>query len=416
MDGSVNQMLTQKRIEALRPQATTKEYADGKISGLYFAMQPSGKGSWALRYRWHGKPSRLTLGGWPALSLATARDLAQRALGELARGSDPAAAKRAERQVIRQPKRDDDLVETVTERYLQLYCRPKTRARTASETARVLQTEIVARWRGKRLPEITRADVHAVLDAIVARGAPVAANRCLSALRGLFSFAIERGLIEASPCDRIRPPAPETSRERILSDDELAACWRATDSLAPPACQFIKILILTGLRRNEVAQMRYSEIDFETKTLHLPAIRCKNKTQHNLPLSQQTIELLRTLPRFENSDFIFTVGGEKPMTAYAQTKKRLAAKLPTDMQHWQFHDLRRTYASGCAKLGVPLHVVEKTLNHIGGSFRGVAGVYNRHSYSDEMRSAAETYARHVEALVSGVAKTNIVAMRKDAAS
>jgi integrase len=221
------------------------------------------------------------------------------------------------------------------------------------------------------------------------------------------AWAIERGLLETSLCDKIKRPSTETSRDRVLSDSELATVWRAAGALEAPYSAFVKLLILTGARRNEVARMRWAELDLEGKTWILPAARTKNGREHLVPLSNAAAGLLRGLPRVAGAEYVFTLSGRGPITAFDNVKKRL----PADMPAWTYHDLRRSMASGMARLGVNLPVIERCLNHVSGSFAGVAGVYQRHGFEDEKRAALETWGVHVEAIAAG-RPANVIALRQ----
>jgi integrase len=217
-------------------------------------------------------------------------------------------------------------------------------------------------------------------------------------------------LIEVSPCAGIRAPAAETSRDRVLSDDELKAVWRAAEALETPYNGFIKVLILTGARRSEVAEMMWREIDFDARLWRLPAARAKNATEHQIPLSNSAIDVLRALPRIAGSDLVFTLSGRVPIRGFHIVKTRVDDLMPA-CPPWTLHDLRRTFASGCARLGIAVHVVEAALNHKSGSIRGIAAIYNRYSYDVEKCAAMTAWARHVQVIVSGEAAANIILLR-----
>jgi len=398
--------LTAAAVEKLKPGQTRREIPDGRVGGLYFLIQPNGKRSWAMRFRFAGRSRKFTLGQYPAIDLKAARELARQAKGKIESGADPGVEKKAEKAKAFVPA--NDLVEDVIARFIAQYAKRKLKASTAAEAERLLNKEIVPVWRGRRLSEIKRPDIHNLLDGIIDR-APVTANRTLSWLKRVCSWAIERGLIEANPCGGIKPPAAETSRERILSDDELAAIWQASEGLGAPYRAFVRLLILTGQRRSEIAEMRWKEIDLENRAWTLPAARAKNGRAHQIPMPDQAIEILRILPRIAGSEFAFTVSGKQPITAFDKTKKRLDALLPPPAPApWTFHDFRRTAASGMARLGVNLPVIEKLLNHVSGSFAGIVGVYQRHSFADEKARAMAAWARHVESIVSGEPAGNVV--------
>jgi integrase len=249
--------LTAKAIENFAPTEKRREIPDGKIRGLHFILQPSGARSWAFRYRIAGKSCKLTLGSYPALSLQVARQLAGEAAQLIARGEDPAAKKQEARAAAQEEaRREDELVENIVTLYVDRHLKRNTRERTQYEVQRVLNREIVGRWRGRRLSSISMSDVHALLGGIVDRGKLVLANRTLSIFSRLCVWAMtQRKLITANPCAGISPPATETSRDRILSDAELAAVWRGAEELDDYFGAIIQLLILTGQRRQEVNGM-----------------------------------------------------------------------------------------------------------------------------------------------------------------
>ncbi len=391
--------LTIRKIESLKPGDTAKEYADGHIPGLYFELRPTGKASWVLRYRHGGKTRKLLIGPYPGISLAKARDLASKRKGEIADERDPAAEKRNAKVIARTPT-DHLLVERVVEQFIERYC--KTTLRTWGETERLLNKEIVGRWKGRRLADIGATDVITLLDNIVDRGSPIAANRTLAAFRRMCHWAVGRKLIGVSPCAGIEAPSPERSRDRVLTDDELRAVWLASEGLGWPFQPIVRLLLLTGQRRDEIASMRWSEIDSSTKTWTIPRERCKNDQAHVVPLSPQTVAILDGLPHIVGkSDLVFTSNGTMAVSGFSKAKTRLDALTPAGMPAWVFHDLRRSFASGCAKLGIGIHVVEKCLNHSSGTFKGIVSVYQKHDFADEKRAAMTTWANYVETLVNG---------------
>jgi integrase len=206
-------------------------------------------------------------------------------------------------------------------------------------------------------------------------------------------------------------PAAETARDRVLSDDELKAVWEAADALEPVYARFIKLLILTGQRLREVSELRWKETDLEKRVWTLPKERAKNGVEHTIPLSDQTIYILTACPRIAESDFVFTLTGRRSIQGHHLIKRRLDALMPPDTPPWVLHDIRRTVASGMAKLGINLPVIEKLLNHVSGSFAGIVGVYQRHSFSDEKRAAMTAWSRFVEQLAIGE-MGNVVQLRE----
>ena len=408
--------LTVRAIETIKPAATRQEIADGFVRGLYFVIQPSGAKSWAVRYRTLQRVARkYTLGSYPGIGLKDARELASRALVSIASGGDPAATKQAARAGAKKAP-DLDLIEKVVDSFVERYAKANTRASTAAETDRVLKKEVVGRWAGRRLTSITRADVHEMLDEVVDRGSPILANRLLAVFRKMCGWAIDRGLIETSPCDRVKAPSVAQTRNRVLADDELARIWKACDKLSYPFGPLTQLLALTGQRRDEVGGMRWSELDLEARLWTLPRDRAKNGVEHSIPLSPQAVAIIKALPRIGKSNaFLFTTNARAAVSGFSKTKVALDKTIVKDdgdpLPHWTFHDLRRTAATGMARLGVGLPIVEKVLNHVSGSFRGVAGVYNRHSFDTEKRHALESWAAFVERLVTGEPGGNVVTLK-----
>jgi integrase len=327
---------------------------------------------------------------------------------QAANGIDPGAAKQASKQVARAPA-PKDIVEKVAAQFMARHIKGLAPA-TIREATRIFDKEIVPAWRGRRLCEISKGDIHELLDRIADR-APVQANRVLAWIKGMCNFAMGRGIIETTPCLGIKPPTTETARDRVLSDDELRAVWLASDSLKMQHSAFVNLLILTGQRRNKVSELCWSELDLDAALWTLPKERAKNHRQHEIPLSDSAVTILRALPRIKDSDYVLTFSGRGPIRGHYLVKGRLDALLPADMPAWVFHDLRRSVASGLARLGVNLPVIEKLLNHVSGSFAGIVSVYQRHSFADEKRIAMTTWARHVEAIVAGTTAANIVSIR-----
>jgi integrase len=175
----------------------------------------------------------------------------------------------------------------------------------------------------------------------------------------------------------------------------------------------VKLLALTGQRRNEVARMQRNELDFDARLWTLPPARTKNRQPHEVPLSKAALAVLERAPRITESPFVFTTnGGASPASGYSKNKRRLDALLPADMPPWRLHDLRRSCASGLARIGVNLPVIEKVLNHASGSFAGIVAVYQKHHFSDEKRAALEAWGQHIDALVSRKPPSKVVRLRE----
>lgn len=427
-------MLTDVAIGKLQKPPSRREVPDGKIAGLYLVVQPSGAKSWALRYRVAGKPKKLTLGSYPAVGLAAARKQAQEATGEVARGNDPAGAKKAAREARKVDEAPSDLVKTVAESFIKLQLDRRKGVKDkklseswANETKRILEREVIPALGAKRLGALAKRDIHTMLDGIVKRGSPITANRVLAVFRRLCNWAVGRGHIAVSPCEGIESPAAEESRDRILDDEELKLACAAFESAGWPFGPIAKLLLLTGARRDEIASGRWSEIDLAAKTWTIARERSKNGLAHEIPLSDSAMKILAALPRTSGKSdaFVFSTTGKTPVSGFSKAKASIDEAMlatltkaaeereedPGDVKappHWTLHDLRRTAASGMAGIGFPPHVVEAVLNHKSGTIKGVAAVYNRYSYAAEKRQALDAWARRLDAIVSGAEASNVV--------
>jgi integrase len=341
-------------------------------------ISPSGRKTWFVTVRVDGRQKRVTIGTYPAISLCEARAQAQKTirdaqLGVFSRGKEPPAL---------------TLGETVP-LFIQLYAKPKNRGWKESE-------RLLGKFQGlfaKPLAYVARSDVVRVLDEIVASGTPYRANRSLSALKKLMNWALDRGMIDVNPIAGLKPPHKERAREHVLSDGDLADLMQAANDEGYPFGDAIKLLILTGQRRSEVAEMRWSEVDFERAVWIIPAARSKNSQAHEVPLSTPAVAFLMSLPRFLASNWIFTTTGRAPISGFGRLKRRLSDN--TAASGWRIHDIRRTAASGMARIGIAPHVIEKVLNHKTGTISGVAAVYNRYGYEQEKRAALDRWANFV---------------------
>jgi integrase len=343
-----------------------------------------------LRYRLGGRQHMRSIGrhGSP-WTPDTARREAQQALGEVAKGRDPFAER----------GRVAEAFVTEVPRFLERK-RAALRPRTFIEVQRHLTAQAGSLAR-LRLSEITRRAIAEHLAQIEATSGPIARNRVRSSLSTFFAWAISEGFIEPPGPVAGTDKAAEGSRDRILKDPELTVLWQV---LGPGDYgDIVRLLVLTGQRREEIGALRWSEVDLERNLVRLGAERTKNKRSHEVPLSRLARAIVvsrksqqsatRKGPAFDGAVF-----GSKGAGGWSARKAALDERLKA-MEPWTLHDLRRTAATGMANLGVPPHIVEAVLNHVSGHKAGVAGVYNRARYADEMRVALERWSEHVAALV-----------------
>ncbi len=393
------------------PERGQTDIWDAQIAGFGVRVSHTGTRTFVMVYRYQGDWRRDTLGKYPDVKLADARGKAEKARGDLRDGIDP----RGKRKTARPAPKAQSFV-TVVDAFIAGYVARNNRASTAAETERLLRSVFVPVWGRRALGEIKKADILHVIDGIMARGKPSSARHAFAAIRKFFNWCVERGHLDDSPWRTIKPPVKANSRDRVLSDAELALIWRAAEGQGWPFGRIVQLLMLTGQRRGEVVGLRWEELDLDAAVWTIPGSRTKNHKQHLVPLSPSVVAILKALPRIEGSEFAFPARGmpEQAYSGYSKGKRVLDADIDTvrrkeavaagrtadDIKHldWTLHDLRRTAATGMARAGVAPHVVERILNHVSGTFGGVAGVYNRFQYLDEMRAALELWETHIARL------------------
>lgn len=386
--------LTTKTIDAL-PSAKGKRYEvrDTVLPGLHIRVSATGGKVWYLAARVDGRLRRIKLGSYPVISLSDARQSAQDILRDIALGTyaeSGAGSPEAPTLTL------GDIIPQFIDRHAKRYT--KDWKGTQSVLLRMQKLH------SKPIDQIKRPDVVRELEAMIADikeagGKGTRANRGLAAIKKLYSWCIDQGIVEISPVAALKRPIKEVARDRLLTDDEIKSFWRGCEVEGYPFEQFGKLLLVTGQRLREISDMRWSELDLEKGTLTLKGSRTKNGTMHVLPLSPQAVAILSEIPRRLNSDFVFTTTGTTPISGFGRFKQRLDVFVGLDAEDWRFHDLRRTAATNMAIMGVQPHIIEAVLNHKTGIVSGVAAVYNRYAYVDEKREALERWAGRVTELV-----------------
>lgn len=438
-------ILTAASVKKLSPGVKRREVPDGGSggSGLRLVIQISGHKSWAMRFRRpDGRSANLTLGpvdltgaemevepiiGAP-LTLAAARKLAASIARERALGRDPITdhntAKR--RRKVEREERTANAFAPLARAFIEQHAKPKTRTWALSarllglrpDTLESIPKGLADRWRVRPVTEITPDDIHDLVDEIRRRGVPGWARRnggdsvawvAHARIAKFFSWLTQRRVITANPCSAVRRPDASTPRDRVLSDAEIKWLWRAAGDLGEPFGPLLKLLLLTGQRRSEVAEMTWDELSEDT--WNLPASRAKNGRPHTIPLSRLALEQIHGLHPM-GTTYVFSTTGDVPVSGWSKVKQRLDARMgelaraedaKAVIAPWVTHDLRRTAAAGFQRLGVPLPVTERILNHVSGSFGGIVGIYQRFDYSSERRAALQQWADTVDGIVSGQA-------------
>jgi len=443
----VSKPLTAASVAKYRKANVRLEIPDAGCRGLYLVIQPSGARSWALRFRRpDGRPAKLTLGSvyvktdgakeWdpvPAigghLTLAAAHRLVTALQHEIAQGRDPAAAHVQELIQRRSAAVEaaSNTFATAARDFIEQHARPKVRrwselARLLGlrpDTLAVIPKGLVDRWGERPVTEIDGHDIHSVVDEARRLGIPgldrrgdkpsePRARKLFSVLSKLFAWLIQHRRIGANPCVGVHRPGTPKSRDRVLSNSEIGRFWKAAAALGQPFAGLLQLLLLTGCRLNEVAAMRWTELDGAQWLI--PGERTKNHRAHLVPLPPLARDILAKASRIERCDYVFSTTGRSPVSGWSKTKIRLDAGIKPS-EPWVLHDLRRTVATGMAELGIAPHIIEAVLNHVSGAKAGVAGTYNRAAYLPEKKAALERWAAHIDGLVSGK-PSSVVSMRK----
>jgi integrase len=403
---------TTKSIAALALPAGKSDHTawDDDLPNFGIRLRLGGSKTWTIFYRIGVTQRRESLGDCRKLDLDAARKIARQRFAQLELGIDPQAAKNKARADAAVSKLT---LAVAVERYLdykQAILRPSSHA--------AAQHYFAVHWKpflDRPLETIRRLDVASRLQEVAKRHGRVSASRARANLSSLLGWAMREGLIESNVVVGTNNPAPPSSRERVLSAPELAAVWNACGG-DDDHSRIVRLLILTGQRRDEVGWMMWDELDLDNAVWRIPGSRAKNHRDHDVPLSPQALSILRALNRRERP-YVFGRDDSSGFGGWSNRKRVLdasiAATWPSStkpFEHWTLHDLRRTTATRMADIGIQPHVIEAVLNHVSGSKRGPAGIYNRSTYSAEKRQALDRWSAHVEALVSGE-QSNIVALK-----
>jgi integrase len=415
--------LTERKIETLSVDRGRKDRLvfDDAQRGLAVRATASGGRTYLCQYTLNRQKWRVPLGSCSALSLSKAREAAAAIMGDVAKGRNP-AAERKEAAAAEWAKRARGrlTLAVLIQDWSRLHLVHR-RPRYAAEAARALH-HAFAKHLDRPAEDFDRTTVVRALDSLSRRSEDRGGSR-QTALRGTgiagrtaaygracFAWAMKRGAVPSNPFAELPLSTVVNKRDRVLSDEEASAVWRAAGEAPLPYGAIVRLLMLTGQRRDEVAGMTCAELSEDLATWTIPATRTKNGIPHLVPLSQPARKLLHAAlsdrpagvqganPRAKPA-LVFP--GERGTPFSGWSKAKSALDTASGVSGWWLHDLRRTLATGLQRLGVRLEVTEAVLNHLSGSRAGVVGIYQRHDWAEEKRSALHAWSAHLLAVEDG---------------
>lgn len=436
-DGPVK--ITLAAVEgALKRRAIGKRYIlrDKACPGLALIVN-AGSARWECAYRPRGVDQRtgrrwpnrtVSLGTPESLAPDAARAAASRIKGEVLAGGDPIAERRAAAEARRAVQAEAEARAAEEAFTFGALVDAWGNAREGDRRASYLAVAISAlhrhftEWLLRPASSLTTVEAVRALDRIKQEAGAVAANRALSYARAAFGWAVKRQTLVANPFRGIERPAREVARDRVLMAEEVGAIYRAAGTLPASYGAFVRVLLLTLQRREEVAALRWDELSADLTTWTLPAERAKNHRQHIIHLAEPVRTILAGMPRRRGCPFVFPADSGKPVSAFSLAKRKLDAAIlaeraaggqePPALPGWTLHDFRRAGVTALADRGVAPHVADRLLNHVQGTIRGVAATYQRAAFLNERKAALEAWAAHVIAAAEGGEKpSNVVPLR-----
>jgi integrase len=390
---SVN--LTAAFVEKVKPTDKQVDYFDDSVPGFCLRVNPKGKKTWCVSYRFGGKWTRYTFGSYPVFKLAEARKMAGDALHDVAHNINPATKKKIER--------DADTFDYLASEYMELYAKKK--KRSWAEDQRILDSEFLPAFKGIRAKDLTRWDVKELLRK-KAETAPVMANRMWALLRKIYNWGMEEEIVDVNPAHKIKRPGLERSRDRVLTGDEIKRVWKAIEADKNDAddshkrektlsAAIMKLRIFTAQRGAEVMSMEWSEIDGDWWTI--PGEKTKNGLAHRVPLTAEAMRILSEIKSAYNGSCYVFQSPKRPNQHISNPQKALERIQEATGIDFVGHDFRRTAASHMTSIGIARLTVKKILNHVE---RDITAVYDRYSYDKEKREALEIWSKQLTLMVS----------------
>jgi len=400
--GIDHMQLTAKNVAALDLAGKADIiHFDDTMAGFGYRLRTGAGGrvlrSWVAQYRRAGATRRLLIGSAAVLGADQARAAAKKILAKVALGEDPQAdrieRRGKDRQALRAVVQEFLAAKMIVDEDSGL---AEVRPSTIRELKRYLTGPYFRPLYSMPIDKVSRRDIASRLVVVSREHGTRVAAQSRVALSGFFVWAMRSGFVEANPVTNTPQPQGSEPRERVLNDDELGAIWRACGD--DDYGRIIRLLTLTGCRRQEIGSMAWSEINFDRGSWTLPATRSKNGRAHTLPLMPAMLAIIEKVPRRVSRDQLFGARGNG-FSTWGPGKRVLDAR--SGVTDWIIHDIRRSVATGMANLGTQPHIIETVLNHCSGHRRGVAGIYNKSAYEREVRAAMALWADHVRSIADG---------------
>jgi integrase len=412
--------LTEAKIRALKPGDYVQ--GDTQIPGFSVRMRPSGVAAYIVMKRLPGEttPSRITLGRTAELTLEEARDKARLAIAAVREGVNLNAARRRDHERAARQREEArrtraatgfaaDSFGAIAMRYIDREC---PRLARGAELAATIRRELLPAFGDRPFAELRRRDLNEVVYAIIDRGRPGAAHKAREIGKRIASWDDDEELIDHNPFLGGRNPVRRISRDRTLSAAEIAALWRACQTMGAPFGAMIMLLLATAQRRGEITWIENAELDLERRLWTIPAAKAKNRKEHLVPLSSLAVEILAAVPELVDGRYVFSTREDTRVSGFSKAKRR--ADQLSGVADWTLHDLRRTATTGMAELKVDRRVISKLLNHTPRGVIGVTAIYDRYEYLDERAEAMERWAERLRGIVNPP-PANVVPLRGAAA-
>lgn len=368
---------TDAYIRNLKPSDARYDVFDANLAGFGLRVSPSGTKSWIVLSRNLNRKTRATLGRYPQLSLADARQRAMTSLQMMADGE------------FNREKSFDTFEQALEE----WYSKDQSKNKSFGQVRSAVELHVRPALKNYKLKDIQKRDIIKLVD-LVGRTAPTQANRVLAFTKRFFNWCVSRDLLDVSPANGIAKFSNEVSRDRVLNESELEKVLNATFMMPYPFGPLFRILLMTGQRLNEVSGLTWSEIDMPSATWKIPRDRAKNKSSHLVHLSKPVLDELERLRSISRHDLIFTTTGKTAVSGFSRAKHQLDNL--SGIRDWRLHDLRRTFATVATEtLGFTPVVVDRVLNHVSGSVKGIAAVYQRGEYIEQRREVLDAWGQYL---------------------